>query len=59
LGEVDRHTIKDLSRLRVQVHALVTLCGNSHSTFKKLSEKQDKEHEYADGDHEFSQGECT
>jgi len=55
LGEIDCHSIKHLSRLHVSVHLLVAKSRDACCTFKKLCEKQNEHHEYADANYQFGQ----
>jgi hypothetical protein len=55
LVEIDRHPIKELSRLRICVHALVAEGGNGNGAFRQLRYENNDQCEHGNGDEHFGQ----
>ena len=58
LCEIDGHSIKELSRLRVGIHLFMAESRNCRGALQKLSEKENEHDEYANADKDFSQREA-
>jgi len=55
LREINGHSIKELSGLRIRIHLLVSKDRDSRGAVKELREKQNQQHEHAHTDQEFDQ----